>query len=92
MKLKYYGIGIGLITVISCITLTFINLNNRIENKSKLAVTLDEEIYTPNENIESDEEIYTQNIDNENVEPSTKNDDSTSLQPSDFESLPGTRY
>ena len=79
MKLKYYGIGIGLITVISCITLTFINLNNRIENKSKLVVTLDEE-------------IYTQNIDNENVEPSTKNDDSTSLQPSDFESLPGTRY
>ena len=83
MKLKYYGMGIGLITVISFITLTFINLNNRIENKSELVVTLDEEIYTPNENIESDEEIYTpndkQNIDNEKV------------QPSDFESLPSIR-
>jgi Na+-translocating ferredoxin:NAD+ oxidoreductase RnfG subunit len=74
MKLKYYGIGIGLIIAISCITLTFINLNtsnNKIENKSEVVATSSEQVYSPNNK---------QNIDDEKIQPSTKSNDSTVLE------------
>jgi predicted small secreted protein len=66
MKLKYYGVGVGLTIAISCITLTFIYLNNiknKIKNKLEVVATSSEQVYSPNNK---------QNIDDEKIQPSKK--------------------
>ncbi|AGF57952.1 Tfp pilus assembly protein FimT [Clostridium saccharoperbutylacetonicum] len=75
MKLKYYGIGIGLTIAITCITLTFINLNNinnKIENKLDAVTTSAEQTYSQDSK---------ENIANDKSQPSTKSNDSTVLEP-----------
>lgn len=75
MKLKYYGIGIGLTIVITCITLTFINLNNsnnKIENKLDVVATSAEQTYSQDSK---------ENIANDKSQPSTKSNGSTVLEP-----------
>lgn len=75
MELKYYGIGIALTIAISCVTLTFINLNNsnnKIENKLDVATTSVEQTHSPDSK---------ENIANDKFQPSTKSNDLTVLEP-----------
>lgn len=87
MKLKYYRIGIGLTIAISCITLTFINSNNsnnKIENKLDIVTTSAEQTYFQDskENIANDKsQQSTKNNDSTVLEPTIKNDYSKSLVP-----------